>query len=328
MDCIVTYHQNPMRCGIAKFNHALGQRLGLPVVGMFDPALERYAEPLLSIKFGELSPVDQDRFEQLLDRLEARAAPRVFLHGYGGTRAEQRLLRMAADVFCGNAELVAQIRPERPDAVEAWCPGMVQDRKPFPATELSVFTFGMAHKVKTRDYRRLRELLDATGRSYSLYVSTALHEGTSFDEEFGAAFEQIKALFNGQAFFLGYLSDAAVYNRLIDSTYFAAFFDGGARSNNTSVNAAMEAGRVVITNLDDYSPPALRHMENVIDIRRATRLPVDPAELEELGARARDVAGSVLGWDALIGRLEGTARQVGPAPALQVQAAKSALTGR
>jgi hypothetical protein len=119
-----------------------------------------------------------------------------------------------------------------------------------------------------------------------------------------------------------------VYNRLIGSTYFAAFFDTGARSNNTSVNAAMEAGRVVITNLDEYSPPALRHMENVIDIRRATRLPVDPAELEELGARARDVADGALGWDALIGRLEGTVRQAGAAPAMQVQAAKSALTGR
>lgn len=312
MDCIVTYHQNPMRCGIAKFNHALGQRLGVPVLGMFDPALNRYDEPLVSIKFSELSSADQARFEVLLDGFESRPAPRVFLHGYGGSASERRLLRVARQVFCGNAELLAHVRLDRPDAVEAWCPGMVQDREPFPESDLSVFTFGMAHKVKERDYRRLRELLDATSRTYSLYVSTALHEGTSFDEEFGAAFEQIKALFNGQAYFLGYLSDAAVYNRLSGSTYFAAFFDEGARSNNTSVNAAMEAGRVVVTNLDEYSPPAWRHLENLIDIRQATHLPVTEQELSALGASARRVATGAMGWDALIDRLQAMPT-VGPA---------------
>lgn len=304
MDCIATYHMNPMRCGIAKFNHALGKRLGLPVLGMFDPALRRYDEPLFSIKYGELSPEDQLRFEALLDGFESRSAPRVFLHGYAGAPSERRLLRVARQVFCGNSELLAHVRLERPDAVEAWCPGMVQDREPFPATDLSVFTFGMAHKVKERDYRRLRELLDATGWSYALYVSTALHEGTSFDEEFGAAFEQIKALFSGRAYFLGYLSDTAVYNRLCGSTYFAAFFDEGARSNNTSVNAAMEAGRVVVTNLDEYSPPAWRHLENVIDIRQATHLPVDQPQLSALGAQARRVATGAMGWDALLDRLQ------------------------
>ena len=306
MDCIATYHRNPMRCGIAKFNHALGKQLGLPVVGIFDEALIGYDRPLLSIKFSELSPVDQDRFVELLDALEGRAKPQIFLHGYSATATERRLLRIASTVFCGNAELLEQVSLDRPDAVEAWCPGMVQDRQPFPSAELSVFTFGMAHKVKERYYRRLRELLDATGRTYARYVSTALHEGTSFDEEFGTAFDEIRALFNGQAFFLGYLSDAAVYNRLLESTYFAAFFDSGVRSNNTSVNAAMEAGRVVITNLDEYSPPVLRHMENVVDIAQASLLPVDPDELARLGSGARAVATQALGWDALVRRLQGS----------------------
>ena len=51
-------------------------------------------------------------------------------------------------------------------------------------TELSVFTFGMAHKIRVPLYRRLRDLLDATGKTYSVYVSTALHENTSFDGSF------------------------------------------------------------------------------------------------------------------------------------------------
>ena len=46
---------------------------------------------------------------------------------------------------------------------------------------MKVFTFGMAHKIRVPLYRRLRDLLEATGKSYSVYVSTALHENTSFD---------------------------------------------------------------------------------------------------------------------------------------------------
>ena len=50
-----------------------------------------------------------------------------------------------------------------------------------------------------------------------------------------------------------------MYNYLLNCTYFAAFFDKGVRGNNTSVNAAMAAGAVVITNLDGYSPMAFEH---------------------------------------------------------------------
>ena len=38
-DCIVGYHMNPLTCGVAKFNAILGERLGVPVIHLFDPAL-------------------------------------------------------------------------------------------------------------------------------------------------------------------------------------------------------------------------------------------------------------------------------------------------
>ena len=50
---------------------------------------------------------------------------------------------------------------------------------------------------------------------------------------------------------MGYLSDTAVFNHLLDSSYLAAFFEKGLRANNTTVNAAMECGCTVITNLDE-----------------------------------------------------------------------------
>ena len=127
-------------------------------------------------------------------------------------------------------------------------------------TDISVFTFGMAHKIRVPLYRRLQQLLEATGKTYSVYVSTALHENTSFDGSFVVTFEELQSIFNGQVYFMGYLSDTAVFNHLLDSTYLAAFFEKGLRANNTTVNAAMECGCTVITNLDEHSPAGLSHM--------------------------------------------------------------------
>ena len=108
----------------------------------------------------------------------------------------------------------------------------------------------------------------------------------------------MKEVFAGDVYFLGYLSDSAVYNYLLDTSYFVAFFEQGVRANNTSVNAAMDCGAVVVTNLDAWSPRAYVHMDNVIDIDRCDALPTERALLEAIGSRARTTA-ATLGWDAL-----------------------------
>jgi hypothetical protein len=165
----------------------------------------------------------------------------------------------------------------------------------------------MAHKIRVPLYRRLRDLLEATGRSYSVYVSTALHENTSFDGSFVVRFEELQAIFNGQVYFLGYLSDTAVFNHLMDSTFLAAFFEKGLRSNNTSVNAAMECGCAVITNLDEHSPRGLVHMQNVVDISACDRLP-DFEQAAAIGKAARDIAHAEYGWEQLVAQLRPAVR--------------------
>jgi hypothetical protein len=170
-----------------------------------------------------------------------------------------------------------------------------------------VFTFGMAHKIRVPLYRRLRDLLDATGKSYSVYVSTALHENTSFDGSFVVRFEELQALFNGQVYFMGYLSDTAVFNQLVDCTFLAAFFEKGLRANNTTVNAAMECGCAVITNLDEHSPAGLVHLNNVIDINKCEQLP-DEAEAGRIGRAAREIAHAEYGWEQLVTQLRPVVR--------------------
>jgi hypothetical protein len=304
-DCIAGYHLNPWTCGIAKFNTILGRNMSLPVVGIGSPELNRYRQPLLSLKMSEFTLEDA----RALDAWAAANAGafELFLHAYDDTPIEQRLIGGAARVYIGNRELSAQLAPIRPDAVELFCPGTLLNPQRFQRTELSVFTFGMAHKIRVPLYRRLRDLLEASGKSYSVYVSTALHENTSFDGSFVVRFEELQAIFNGQVYFMGYLSDTAVFNHLVDCTFLAAFFEKGLRANNTSVNAAMECGCAVITNLDEHSPQGLVHMKNVIDINACDRLP-GFEQAATIGKAAREIAHADYGWDQLVAQLRPAVR--------------------
>jgi hypothetical protein len=300
IDCIAGYHLNPWTCGIAKFNAILAKYLDVPVIGLRAVELGNHRRPLLSVKLSEFSSNDAADLD-----LWASSRPgeyELFLHAFDGTEIERRLIASAAKVYCGNRELYAELRPMRADIQELFCPGTILNPQRIQRTELSVFTFGMAHKIRVPLYRRLRDLLDATGQSYAVYVSTALHENTSFDGSFVVRFEELQSIFNGQVFFMGYLSDTAVFNHLMDCTFLAAFFEKGLRANNTTVNAAMESGCAVITNLDEHSPEGLVHMSNVIDIARCERLP-DMEQTQRIGLAARDIAHSRYGWDQLVAQL-------------------------
>jgi len=300
IDCIAGYHLNPWTCGIAKFNAILARRLDLPVVRIGSTELANYRRPLLSLKMNEFSAEDALALDTWIERHAGEFE--LFLHAFDNTALEKRMLAAAARVACGNRELFEQLDPVRSDIVESFCPGTLLNPQRFDDTQLKVFTFGMAHKIRVSLYRRLRDLLDATGKSYSVFVSTALHENTSFDDSFIVRFDELQSIFNGQIYFMGYLSDTAVFNHLVDCNFLAAFFEKGLRANNTTVNAAMEVGCAVITNLDEYSPDGLVHMTNVIDINRCEALP-DPAEAEKIGRAARDIAHTDYGWDQLVAQL-------------------------
>ncbi|MBA3271624.1 MAG: hypothetical protein H0T71_14060 [Acidobacteria bacterium] len=301
IDCIAGYHLNPWTCGIAKFNQILARQLDLPVVGILElPATSR-RRPLLSLKLSEFEP----EHVHLLDDWAAHRVGQyeVFLHAVDGTPVEHRLIANAAKVFCGNRELHANLEGLRPDIIELFCPGTILTPHRVQPTDLEVFTFGMAHKIRVEYYRKLRDLLEATRQSYKIFVSTALHEGTSFDESFIVRFEELQELFSGRVYFMGYLSDTAVYNHLMDATFLAAFFEKGLRANNTTVNAAMECGCAVLTNLDEYSPVGYDHLQTVLDINQCEQLPsVDT--LSRIGQAAREIAHGRYGWDSLVAQLK------------------------
>ena len=294
---VVTHHRSGFRSGVARFNELLAERLGVPLYGLADdcPGWDR---SLLSFKVSELATGDADALAARLDGWEGE----VFLHELSGLELERELVARAGRVLCGNLEIYEGVRGLTDRAEAVWAPGLITDRRAYELPEVTVFSFGMAHKVRTDMFRRLRGLLDALGSPYEVYVSAANHE-TARLEDAEEIFAEMREVFPG-FYFLGNLSDVAVYNELNQATFFAAFFDRGVRANNTSVAAAMETGAVVITNLDEHSPPEYVHLENVIDIERCEELPIDPSVLDGIRRRAVETA-AARGWDRLVERIGG-----------------------
>lgn len=286
IDAVVTHHLDGFRSGVARFNETLSAELGVPLHGMDGLAGANCSCPLLSFKVSELGGARQavDAFLAAGDRRYE-----LFLHEYGDSPLERRLVEGAQRVHCGNSEVEAAVRPLNAHVVLLWSPGLVADARVFRPSEISVFSFGMAHKIRTDMFRRLKVLLDRSGRSYAIYVSAANHETASLrDTEL--IFEEMHEIFPDTLYFLGNLTDVAVYNHLQQATFFAAFFQGGVRANNSSVSAAMEHGAVVLTNFDAHSPTEYRHMGNVIDVVQCEELPTDPLVLRRIGVHAMETA--------------------------------------
>jgi hypothetical protein len=300
IDLVVTDHLDGNRSGVARFNELLAARLAVPVTSVSDPRTAAAAIPLLSFKFSELSQDERASIDRVVSRDGCTCE--VFLHELSGEELETRAIGRARRVYCGNLEILDALRVSGIEAESAWTPGLLQDDRRFLPAETSIFSFGMAHKIRTDMFRRLRELLDASGRSYVVYVSAATHETASLrDAE--VVFEEMHEIFPDELFFLGNLSDVAVANFLREATFFAAFFGGGVRGNNTSVSSAMERGARVITNLDRFSPPEFVHMDNVIDVTRCEALPSDPLDLARISVRAIET-GRVRSWSHLIEQLQ------------------------
>lgn len=292
-DAVVSHHMNPFRSGVARFNELLAAHLGVPFAAL--DAASAFRRPLLSFKVSELDADDEAAVTRGLDTWPQYD---VFVHELAGTSLERRLVEGASRVLCGNLELSERLAPLPSELRTLWTPGLIVAQDRIAPTEVRVFTFGMAHKIRTDMFERLRDLLEDCGRSYSVHVSAANHETASLrDAEL--VFADMHRIFPERMYFLGNLSDLAIIRELEQATFFAAFFEGGVRANNTSVASAMERGAVVVTNLDGSSPRHLRHLETVIDIEQTRELPFEPLLLRQIGVNAMRSARD-LSWERLV----------------------------
>jgi glycosyltransferase involved in cell wall biosynthesis len=280
---IVTFHTNPYTCGVARFNIALAESLQIPLLTLKDFLAKPISGALLSIKCEEIGEENSGELSRFL--VSSSEKFDVYLHGLDSSEAEQIVIAQAARIFTATLEMADAIRSSRIDVLSTFAPGA----NPSPVlkqVDCTLLTFGMAHKIRVDGYRRLGEILHGDSRTFRLEISTALHEGTTFSEDFFTVGKDIREVFDGNVSFLGFLADEEVSNRMRSADALVAFFPHGVRENNTTVLSAMSHGCAVITNIDRYSPSWMVHGLSVFDIEKMTQFP-STTELEEVGRNAK-----------------------------------------
>jgi hypothetical protein len=131
---------------------------------------------------------------------------------------------------------------------ELGVPALVE-RRTFSFRAPVFFTFGMAHKLDADRFQQLR----ARFPGWELWVSTADHEGAGPSKVPG-----LLRVWGPHALNLGHLTDDGLSLVWPHVTVFVAFFRDGLRANNSSVHAALNAQKPVITNWGPQTPEDLR----------------------------------------------------------------------
>jgi len=297
--CIISFHTNPYTCGVARFNKSLSDEMGVPMLSVEAFSAAPIENSLLSIKFDEMNPQAVLLLKEIL--IENKMSFNLLLHDLDGSDEESLFCLKAKKLFTAKNELREKIIGLRPDAIATFAPGapVVDSQGEF---DLTLITFGMAHKIRSGGYKKLGELLNADSRKIQLEISTALHEGTTFSEEFFSINSEISAVFKGNVSFLGFLADSEVSRRISLASALIAFFPFGVRENNTTVLSAMAHGCAVITNLDQKSPPWMKHGISVFDIDQLDSFPSE-VELKTVGRNAIKAV-EPYSFAALVGVLE------------------------
>ncbi len=283
-DCVATFHTNPYTCGVARFNGSLAEALKCKLSSLSTASSLAGGRVLLSIKLQEVDDSGRRDLETILKNQSLVFD--VFLHAVEGSDLETRILGRAERVFSASAEIATEIKSLRPDVLSLFAPGAPVTARD-PSAEIKLLTFGMAHKISAKRYQKLGKVLTATNRSFQLEVSSALHEGTSFDENFFLVGAEISEAVGGNVVFLGFLADQEVSRRLQETTALVAFFPKGVRENNTTVMSAMAHGCAVISNLDSASPSWMKHEETIFDINQLGQFP-DLDSVKKVGKAAQN----------------------------------------
>jgi predicted NAD-dependent protein-ADP-ribosyltransferase YbiA (DUF1768 family) len=116
------------------------------------------------------------------------------------------------------------------------------------------------------------------------------------------AVEFLTERFGDRFVHLGTLTDMGIAYFLNSADVFVGFYPDGVRANNTTFNTAMMYQKVIVSNLDEDSPPEVRGQPSILDIDRA-----DPAQLRafllDAAPNVAVEASKVFTWEELVRRI-------------------------
>lgn len=267
IDAVVSYHVAPLTCGTAKWNVRLAEHLGVPCVAWTDDWTV-YQHPLFSLKPDEIRAEDVQALHDRLQRHVWREASSeefdpvrhagydLICHALPGP-IWNHITWWASRLYAANPTVQYHLSQYRGDVRTIHCPSSLQGN---PDRGLyRVLTYGMAHKLTAPYYAQLKALLEKDQPDYTISLSTAVHEGTPWDQSLQRSSDLLRDVFGERLRVLGYLADDALARELAECDCVALFYDPALRANNTTAWAALDAGKPLVTNLDDDSPPEVNH---------------------------------------------------------------------
>lgn len=229
IEAVLSYHMNPYTCGVAKFNRRLARELGVPCLHLRTHLATR-KHVLVSIKPSEIESDDKD-FDWLVKSYD------LLLHERPGWPPDHRKYQRATQIYYAD---------------ELGCPSTVEGDP--TRGDYRVLVFGMAHKLLLPHFQDLKVQLDNENPGYTIELSTAVHEGSPWDETIEESIYAMTRIFGDRLRVLGFLGDDALAKELQDVDAVAAFYHPALRANNTSAWAAVAAGKKLYTNRDEHSP--------------------------------------------------------------------------
>lgn len=244
IDAILSFHQNPEGCGVAKFNHALAKRLGVPVM-----SLDRHPHitPLISVKTSEISESVPDDMKWGIISRWYRTYD-LFFHDEPHGLCCHDTIRTARRVYAADETIRRYIVDViHRDASLAFCPSTINGKA--DRGSYRVLTFGMAHKTLAPHFSQLKHRLDQEHPDYTIEVSRGAHEGQQVPD-----LSDLRAIFGDKLRDLGFLADDALAKELREVDAVACYYSPALRANNTTAWAALEAGKTLYTNTDADSP--------------------------------------------------------------------------
>jgi hypothetical protein len=218
---------------------------------------------------------------------------------------EIECIRRAGHIFCGNDDIYCQLIAlgHSNKVIRGFAPGLLPRGYYYhcrPAG-IQLFYFGMASKVEYERLLRLKKLLHRAGVQYRFLCSLARHQ-TSDRGTLSDARKRLKTVFGRRLIFLGTLDNMGIAYFLNTNVICVAFYPRGARANNTTLITALQYGRRVITNLDEYSPREIVSIDGVLDIETAS-----VSDLRQFVTGAVGGAGSrergLFSWEELVSLL-------------------------
>jgi hypothetical protein len=238
IDAVLSYHMNPQTCGVSKFNHALAKRLRVPHDHV--NVASAFNHPLISVKLAELNGY----------RICAPETYDMFLHDWNGTGPHY--IKHATRVYAGNRQIAERIMAYRPDVLGAFCPSTLHGNP--SRGRYRVLVFGMAHKLNLPHFETLKAHLEREHDHYTIELSTAVHEGSPWDQALTESIEAMRGIFGDKLRVLGFLGDDALAKELREVDAVAMYYQPALRANNTTYWAAVDAGKTIYTNRDALSP--------------------------------------------------------------------------